>query len=976
MNKPVRVILTGDISGARDIADEASKRSAPGYMFQHVKGLLQGSDVAFGNFECAVPCRTGKVVLVAPETFPQAVADAGFDIVSLANNHSFDAGEEGFHNTTRLLKRCGVDVIGGSGGHPVIKNIRGVKLGFQACVDPEWSPSYKHPTKFCADFLKGLRQLRPKVDALFVSVHWGKEYDEATPRQKKIAKLLLEAGADVVIGHHPHVPQEVMVTKKGQWVFYSLGNFVFDSHVGGSKTKRGFAVSLDVTPEGITNVKKIPYALGDPTPEGTPYCAPSWVSSKKVAARYLTAAKGMRDLPPDWSFVIGSVSSSSSDIRLMKGKKEIGHINFRRNSSCGGAYEIWNVSAPSGWGPFMYDLVMELAGNAGIMPDRGSITPAAKAVWEYYLRKRNNKDVVALSIPEEAGGDNCEMWEDRGESNEPLDFVYKMKGRPTKIPYLKAKGQWFTESGFRQVAARYLKTAVKVEVNRKFTTKGNIVGRFLSSIPLYRAMDGEELKKVLDTGEIKGGEYSTPFESRWGAQWTASKSAAFSFGINQAGKRLGHEIFIAETNGRGQVFGHLSTKPEEWDFDGSKEINKSFCNTGLGCSIQTRIQDVKNWYQIKNGKPVKVSLGELKALAPSLGLKPRDLMLFKGGLIHPSAKLKKALQIQTVIAQYPSDLDNIPGNSKQRHLAIRDLGGYKRITNQEILRELCEKSCNEDWTTSGAQAERDANKGRADNINTFAVIASIDAIAAAPNFQVDFEKGSEVKMRSLQMWVPHVRKLKNDYSTWKSVDYQGSDALRLAARYIAKTNTPSKLGLLALEIAIENIGRGEEGGNNLGPFIEMVHGNPDPDDPEGQASREGPWCSSFVSWCFEKACKQLGVEMPFKRAGTAKRLWKNIKNVGSEPKKPLPGDVVCWDRQEEDSWQGHIGFVEKVEGNTLHTVEGNVPPEEVGSWPSKVKRFQHDLTKQDTGECHSDMSVCDLEGFGRAPALSDLKPER
>ena len=154
-------------------------------------------------------------------------------------------------------------------------------------------------------------------------------------------------------------------------------------------------------------------------------------------------------------------------------------------------------------------------------------------------------------------------------------------------------------------------------------------------------------------------------------------------------------------------------------------------------------------------------------------------------------------------------------------------------------------------------------------------------------------------------------------------------------------------GIRALEIAIENIGQGEEGGNNSGPLVERIkHLDYDGDDDD-----DGAWCAAFVSWCFGQAYAELGEPMPFAYSQGAKATWKNVGNAGSFPSEPAPGDVVCWDRGDPGSWQGHIGFVEKVENGILYTVEGNV-----GSYPSKVRRFQHVLADQTR-----------LEGYGRTP---------
>tara|TARA_Y100000004_G_C8859320_1_gene388297 strand:- start:119 stop:802 length:684 start_codon:yes stop_codon:yes gene_type:complete len=167
------------------------------------------------------------------------------------------------------------------------------------------------------------------------------------------------------------------------------------------------------------------------------------------------------------------------------------------------------------------------------------------------------------------------------------------------------------------------------------------------------------------------------------------------------------------------------------------------------------------------------------------------------------------------------------------------------------------------------------------------------------------------------------------------------------AKSVNPSEASTRAGIIALEIAISQIGNGEEGGNNSGPFVEMLKHK----EYDGDTDDDGAWCASFVSWCFEQAYEAIGEPMPFAYSEGAKQTWKNIGNAGSFPESPAPGDVVCWDRGDPGSWQGHIGFVEKLEDGILYTVEGNV-----GSYPSKVRRFQHVMKDQDR-----------LEGFGRTP---------
>ena len=154
------------------------------------------------------------------------------------------------------------------------------------------------------------------------------------------------------------------------------------------------------------------------------------------------------------------------------------------------------------------------------------------------------------------------------------------------------------------------------------------------------------------------------------------------------------------------------------------------------------------------------------------------------------------------------------------------------------------------------------------------------------------------------------------------------------------------LGLTALAVAVECLGEGEVGGNNSGPFVEMLLGK----EYDGDDDDDGAWCAAFVSHCFKEAAKLCKVELSFKTSFGAKRLFRNVAKAGQLVDIPVPGDIVCWDRGTPGSWQGHIGIVEKYEDGILHTIEGNT-----GRYPSKVRRLTHDLSKDKR-----------LEGFARA----------
>lgn len=140
----------------------------------------------------------------------------------------------------------------------------------------------------------------------------------------------------------------------------------------------------------------------------------------------------------------------------------------------------------------------------------------------------------------------------------------------------------------------------------------------------------------------------------------------------------------------------------------------------------------------------------------------------------------------------------------------------------------------------------------------------------------------------------------------------------------------SPLSWAALRIAQGEIGQGEFGDTNNRTKYAVN-------------ARYGPWCARFVCWCYEEAAEELQVQLPFKPTGSAKRLYKRVGRAGaffSEPELARPGDLICWHRGRQGSWQGHIGFVEHLErSGVIATIEGNV-----GRYPALVARFRHDVS--------------------------------
>ena len=268
------LLLFGDVNLGRSLGQEILNGNID-YPFKNVKEMLRRTDAVFVNLESQLSDQHGETesresnyVFCGPPQGATALKRAGITVVSTANNHAFDYSLKGLQETLRYLDSAGVRHVGTSADSvrffsPTVVRRHGIRIGFLAYtefVNGEGGWEGRISLFDSTRARNEIRRLRRDVDFVVVSFHGGSEYGEQ-PRASTLRRMrsLIGAGADVVVGHHPHVPQGVEVCGR-KLIFYSLGNFVFNQ--ANEWGKRSFGVELRLRKSGretaIESVRLIP----------------------------------------------------------------------------------------------------------------------------------------------------------------------------------------------------------------------------------------------------------------------------------------------------------------------------------------------------------------------------------------------------------------------------------------------------------------------------------------------------------------------------------------------------------------------------------------------------------------------------------------------------------------------------------------------------------------------------------------------
>lgn len=238
----MRIIVAGDVCPRNRVADYI-KREDYGFLFDEVRALIESADYSIVNFESPVvkgdakPIeKQGPNLKCTPKTV-KALQWAGFNCMTLANNHFLDFGSKGVQDTITEIELFGLDHVGGGhnlteAGLTLYKIIEGQTLAIINCCEHEFSIATKdtpgsNPLNLVRQYYS-IQEAKKKADYVLVIVHGGHElFQLPSPRMVETYRFFIDSGADAVINHHQHC-YSGYETYKGSPIIYGLGNFLFD----------------------------------------------------------------------------------------------------------------------------------------------------------------------------------------------------------------------------------------------------------------------------------------------------------------------------------------------------------------------------------------------------------------------------------------------------------------------------------------------------------------------------------------------------------------------------------------------------------------------------------------------------------------------------------------------------------------------------------------------------------------------------
>lgn len=263
--------VVGDIMLSRNVAAKIKKANNPLLPFSGMKDVLQTNDFNFGNLESPFSGKdsfpnTGSLVFNVPRQNVKGLVENKFKMISLANNHAMDQGAKALAYTRTFLGQNNIKAIGAGSNldeawKAEVVAANSIKIGFIAVSYASINDNGKTTNQLVAriEDIKRLKNAiisaRQQSDFVVVSMHAGTEYKyKPNEAQTKFARAVIDLGADMVVGHHPHWVQTIE-KYNGKYIFYSLGNFIFDQEWS-RETKEGLMLKVELAKAGKDGVMK------------------------------------------------------------------------------------------------------------------------------------------------------------------------------------------------------------------------------------------------------------------------------------------------------------------------------------------------------------------------------------------------------------------------------------------------------------------------------------------------------------------------------------------------------------------------------------------------------------------------------------------------------------------------------------------------------------------------------------------------
>ncbi|MBC8003712.1 MAG: CapA family protein [Opitutaceae bacterium] len=267
----IRILVGGDVSpmGKVNTAFIAGQASD---IFHDLLPEIQAADLAVVNLECPLVSRSSPILKVAPALAAspdsiQGFANAQWDVLNLANNHSFDHGADGLQETIKTVRKAGLDIVGGGANlaearTPIVRQINGRRIVICSMAEREFSIADEaNPGANPLDLITFVQTVREyKQDGIFITlVHGGLEYyPYPTPEMIRRCRFMVEMGADAVICCHTHCPLP-WETYAGRPIVYGLGNLIFEPFgLARPSWYQGYLARLEIDENGV-RFEPVPY---------------------------------------------------------------------------------------------------------------------------------------------------------------------------------------------------------------------------------------------------------------------------------------------------------------------------------------------------------------------------------------------------------------------------------------------------------------------------------------------------------------------------------------------------------------------------------------------------------------------------------------------------------------------------------------------------------------------------------------------